>query len=176
LVDVTLTADSQLDIGALSRTIAQSVPGASLDDHRVWLARLIGLSRGIELLAVGIVALIGGVTSATVFYATRTGMSIHREVIQVLHVIGAPDGYIAGQFADRAFVLGFKGGFLGLALTVPVLAAISFGAHKLEGGFLADLSLPLVGWLSMLTLPFGSALLAMLTARAAAYGALAGML
>lgn len=175
LIDVTLKPEANLDIDALGVKIAKAVPGASLDDHRRWLDRLIGLSRSIEWLAVGIVTLIGFVTASTVYYATRTGMAIHREVVEVLHVIGAADAYIAGQFAHRAFVLGFKGGIMGLLLTFPILAFISFGAKRMEGGFLVDLSLPLIGLVAVLTLPIVAALLAMMTARVAAYGALARM-
>lgn len=175
LIDVTVKEDANLDVDALAQTISRTVPGASLDDHRRWLDRLIGLSRSIEWLAIGIVSLIGMVTIATVYYATRTGMAIHREVIGVLHVIGAPDAYIADQFAHRAFVLGLRGGVLGLMLTLPILGGIAFGAHKMQGGFLADLSLPLTGIVAVLILPVVAALLAMLTARMAAYGALARM-
>lgn len=165
LIDVSLKADSVVNLAALADKLSKAIPGASLDDHRVWLARLIGLSRSIEWLAMGMVVLIGGVTSATVFYATRTGLAVHHEVIEVLHLIGAPDSYIAGQFADRAFALGLKGGIAGLGLTLPIMAAIGFGTNRLQGGFLADLSLPLVGWVAVVVLPFGAALLAMLTAR-----------
>lgn len=176
LIDVTVKEDANLDVDALAQTISKMVPGASLDDHRRWLDRLIGLSRSIEWLAIGIVTLIGLVTTATVYYATRTGMAIHREVIEVLHVIGAPDAYIADQFAHRAFVLGLKGGLLGLMLTLPILGGIAFATHKMQGGFLADLSLPWTGIAAVLALPVVSALLAMLTSRMAAYGALARML
>jgi len=175
LIDVTVKPDADLDVDALAKKIAQAVPGASLDDHRRWLNRLISLSRSIEWLAIGIVSLIGAVTAATVYYATRTGMAIHREVVEVLHVIGAADAYIARQFAHRAFVLGLRGGLLGLALTLPILGAIAFGAHKMQGGFLADLSLPLIGVIAVLALPIAAAVLAMLTAKTAAYGALARM-
>ena len=174
LVDVSVR--EEVDVEALGRRIEAEVPGASLDDHRRWLTRLINLSRSIEWLAIGIVSLIGAVTAATVYYATRTGMAIHREVIEVLHLIGAPDAYIAEQFADRAFILGFKGGLLGLLLTLPILGGIAFGAHQLQGGFLADLTLPWYGFVAVALLPGVAAILAMLTARAAAYGALARML
>jgi cell division transport system permease protein len=175
LIDVSVRDEAGLDIEALARRIAREVPGASLDDHRRWLARLINLSRSVEWLAIGIVSLIGAVTAATVYYATRTGMAIHREVIEVLHLIGAPDAYIAEQFAHRAFILGLKGGLLGLALTLPILGGIAFGAHRLQGGFLADFSLPYYGVAAVALLPAIAAFLAMLTARAAAYGALARM-
>lgn len=176
LIDVSIKPDASLDLGALAKTLEQTVPGASLDDHRVWLARLIDLSRGIEWLAIGVVVLIGGVTSATVYFATRTGMAIHQDVIEVLHLIGAPDDYIARQFADRAFRLGLKGGVFGLAFTLPILIALAVSARRIEGGFLADLSLPLSGWLAVLAAPAVAALLAMLTARATVHRTLAQLL
>lgn len=176
LIDVTTRAEQPPDLVALAAKLSQSVEGASVDDHRVWLSRLIGLSRNIEWLAISIVMLIGGVTSATVFYATRTGMAIHQEVIEVLHLIGAPDDYIARQFADRAFVLALKGGIIGLALTVPILMVIGTTARRLEGGFLAELSLPILGWLSVLVLPVVAAILAMLTARMTVHRTLAHLL
>jgi cell division transport system permease protein len=176
LIDVTTQPDTPPDLVALAAKLSQTVSGASIDDHRVWLSRLIGLSRSIEWLAVAIALLIGGVTSATVFYATRTGMAIHQEVIEVLHLIGAPDDYIARQFADRAFVLGLKGGVIGLILTLPILAAIGFTARRMEGGFLAELSLPVTGWAFVLALPIIAALLAMVTARVTVHRTLANLL
>ncbi len=176
LIDVTVKPEARLDIEALGRKISEVVPGASLDDHRRWLARLLGLSRDIEGLAFATVTLIGLVTAATVHYATRTGMEIHREVIEVLHLIGAPDAYIANQFAHRAGVLGLKGGLLGLVLTLPVLIVIGVTAHRLEGGILTELSLPLAALPAVAALPVAAAALAMLTARAAAYGVLARLL
>ena len=58
LIDVTLKPDAEINIDGLAKTIAKVVPGASLDDHRRWLDRLISLSRSIEWLAVGVVTLI----------------------------------------------------------------------------------------------------------------------
>jgi cell division transport system permease protein len=173
LIDVTLKPDVRLDLNALARKLSDDVPGASIDDHRLWLARLIGLSRGVEALAVSVFLMIGVVTAATVYFATRSGMAVHRDVIEVMHLIGATDGYIAGQFAHRAFVLGLRGGLLGLLLTVPAMIGISFAAPQMQGGFLADLSLPVTGWVAVATLPALSSLLALLTARAAVYRTLA---
>ncbi|HSV29747.1 MAG TPA: FtsX-like permease family protein, partial [Candidatus Omnitrophota bacterium] len=175
LVDVTVDAEARIDLGALSDRLGKAVPGATLDDHRVWLSRLIGLSRTVEWMALGIVVLIGSVTAGTVVYATRTGMAVHHGVIEVLHLIGAHDDYIARQFADRAFTLGFAGGMLGLAMAVPALTAIGWAAKRLEGGFVPSLSLPLFGYVAIGLLPLAAALLAMLTARLTVHGTLARM-
>ena len=71
------------------------MPGATLDDHATWLASLIVLARGVQWLAFGIVVVIGAATVAIIIFATRAGLAAHREAIEVLHLIGARDGYIA---------------------------------------------------------------------------------
>ncbi|KAF0223225.1 MAG: cell division transport system permease [Rhodospirillaceae bacterium] len=175
LIDVIIDPDANLELLELADRLARSVPGATLDDHRIWLSRLINLSRTTEWVAIAILVLIGCVTSATVIYATRTSMAVHRSVIEVLHLIGAHDDYIARQFADRSFALGFSGGVIGLALAVPSLTAIGWAARRIEGGFLPSLSLPITGWVMIAMLPVIAAVLAMLTARLAVHGTLARM-
>ena len=175
LIDVSVNPDARVDLGGLAERLANAVPGASLDDHRVWLSRLINLSLTTQWVAIGIVVLIGFVTSATVVYATRTGMAVNKGVIEVLHLIGAHDDYIARQFADRAFSLGFSGGLIGVALAVPTLGIIGWAARRVEGGFLPSLSLPISGWVVIALLPLAAAALAMYTARLTVHGTLARM-
>lgn len=165
LLDVTLDRNAGLDLEALAKRVSNAVPGASLDDHRLWLSRLINLSQTIKWLATAIVVVIGGVTTATVVYATRSGMAVHYQVIEVMHLIGAHDDYIARQFADRAFSLGIKGGVTGLAAAIPALIAIHMTTRSMEGGFLPNLTLSFLGWLTIGLLPLAAAALAMLTAR-----------
>jgi len=170
LIDVSVDADAGVDLGDLSDRLAKAVPGASLDDHRMWLSRLINLSRTIQWLSTAIVLVIGVVTGATVVYATRTGMAIHREVIEVMHIVGARDDYIARQFAGRAFDLGLRGGFLGLGMAIPALIAIHGATRRMEGGFLPDLTLSFWGWVTILFLPLLAALTSMVTARVTVHG------
>ncbi len=165
LLDVTIDPRQRLDLDILGKRLSQTVTGATLDDHRIWLSRLVNLSRTIELLAGASVLLISLVTALTVVYATRTGMAVHGEVIEVLHLTGAQDDYIARQFAERVFGLGLVGGAIGIGAAVPALMSIAWMARNVEGGFLPDLSLPVGGWLAIAMLPAVVALLMMLTAR-----------
>jgi cell division transport system permease protein len=175
LIDVAIDPEARIDLGEVAETLSRVVPGASLDDHRVWLSRLISLSRTMQWLAVAMVILIGSVTSATVVYATRTGMAVHHGIIEVLHLIGAHDDYIARQFADRAFALGFAGGLIGLGMAVPALSAIGWAARRLEGGFLPALGLPVGGYVVIGLLPMAAAVLANMTARMTVHGTLTRM-
>ncbi len=175
LIDVTLDPDARPDLDALAQRLGERVPGASLDDHRIWLSRLIDLSRTVEWIALAVVALIGTVTALTVVYATRTGMAVHREVIEVLHLTGARDAYVARQFAEHTFMLCLRGGLLGVAMAVPVLVGVASTARGVRGGFLPDLSLPLTGWLAIALLPAAAAALAMITARVTVHRTIARM-
>ncbi|RAU22816.1 cell division protein [Paramagnetospirillum kuznetsovii] len=175
LIDVAVDPTARVDLAEVAERLAQAVPGASLDDHRVWLSRLINLSRTLQWLAVMVVALIGAVTAATVVYGTRTGMAVHHGIVEVLHLIGAHDDYIARQFADRAFALGISGGLMGLCMTLPALTAIGWASKRLEGGFLPSLSLPIMGYVTIGLLPLLAGGLAMLTARLTVHGTLSRM-
>lgn len=175
LIDVSIDMEKGVNISNLATRLKNDVAGASLDDHRAWLARLVQLSVSTQYLALGIVLLIGGVTTLTVIYATRTSMTVHKSVIEVLHQIGAHDDYIARQFAQRAFNQAFAGGLLGVGLAVPCLLGLGHVTDQMEGGFLPDLSLPVPGLVVIGLLPFASALLAMYTARIAVHGTLSRM-
>ncbi|MDP6176140.1 MAG: cell division protein, partial [Rhodospirillales bacterium] len=51
MVDVELKPAAKLDVEALSRRMEARVPGVSIDDHSIWLNRLVRLIRTIEGLA-----------------------------------------------------------------------------------------------------------------------------
>ena len=104
-------------------------------------------------------------TVGTVIFTTYTGLAIHREAIEVLHLIGARDTYIAKQFAFRAFALGFKGGVYGLIIGIPPLAGIGYLGKKMEDFLLPSIDLTLIQWGIVFSLPLCVGILAMLTAR-----------
>lgn len=55
LIDVRLAEGARPDLAALAKTLQDEVPGASLDDHQVWLAGIIDLAEGLSLLGVVVV-------------------------------------------------------------------------------------------------------------------------
>jgi cell division transport system permease protein len=175
LIDVELDGDAAVDVEALERRVAAAAPGASIDDHRVWLDRLVRLVRAVQVLALLAALLMAAATVGTVIFATRTGLAIHHDVIEVLHLIGARDDYVARQFATRALMLGLRGGLIGVALAVPTLLVVDGLAVRLEAGLLPDLSLAATDWLAIAILPAAAAAIAMVTARLTVTSTLAGL-
>ena len=165
LIDVETDPNIELDARVLQQKLARSIPGAQVDDHGVWLARLIQMVRTLEALSAGVLALILTAATGTVVFTTRTGLTVHAEAIEVLHLTGAHDSYIAKQFAARAWAMGLKGGLIGVALAVPTLLGLGLVADRLQAGMLPDMALPPLGWVSLLILPLAAGLVAGLTAR-----------
>jgi len=166
LIDIVLRPSAGPDTPtAIARALSAAVPGTSLDAHRLWLARLMDLGDALGLLALAVVAVVGGATVVTVIHATRAGLTAHRQVIEVLHLIGAQQDYIARQFARHALKQGLKGGFAGFMLAVPALAGVGWLAGRVEGGLIPRAALSPVDWGLMFLLPVVAAGLSMLTAR-----------
>jgi cell division transport system permease protein len=165
LITVRLERGADVDLQGLEDRLSARVPGAILDDHRQWIADLLEFSSTVQILAALIVLLVGAAAVASVIFVTRTGLAIHHRVIEVLHLIGAQDSYVARQFQNHALRLGLKGGFAGLALALLTILSIQ---HLISGGgagLLPEISLGPASWTLMALLPVLTAIVAMLTAR-----------
>jgi cell division transport system permease protein len=176
LIDVRTRPGARPDLDTLRVRLAAAAPGTVVDDHRAWLGRLLRLMRALEATALAVLALVLVVTVGTVIFTTRTGLSIHHEAIEVMHLIGAQDSYVARQFAGRALALGLKGGAIGLVLALPALAAIGALFGRESGGVLPEVTFSLLHWAAIAALPVAVALTAMATARITVQASLARIL
>lgn len=113
LVVVSLDPSVALDLAGLRTTLVEAVPGARVDDHRLWLARLAIMARTVVIVAAGVFALVLTAMILAVGFATRGTMAGNREIIEVLHLVGAADDYIARQFQHHFLRLGLRGGAIG---------------------------------------------------------------
>ena len=113
LVVVTIDEANPPDFARLSATIFEQVPHASLDDHRAWVDRLVGMARTTTAIGVTILALVLCALVLTVIFATRGAMAGNQHIIEVLHFVGAETGFIARQFQKRFLLIGLKGAGIG---------------------------------------------------------------
>ena len=72
-------------------------------------------------------------TTLCVAFATRGAMGANRPVIEVLHFVGAHDGFIAGEFQRHFLWLGLKGGVIGGAAAMLIFAVAGFAADWFRG-------------------------------------------
>lgn len=117
LITLKLSDSPSPDLKALRANLTEALPGvASLDDHALWLQRLSTMAHTFVGIGVGIVGLVLVATGLAVVFATRGAMAGNREVVEVLHFVGAGDDYIARAFQSRFFRLGLRGGAIGAGL------------------------------------------------------------
>jgi cell division transport system permease protein len=182
LIDVRMDTQSRRDRAALAERVAAIVPGARLADDRHWLDRLFATALAFELIAGAIVVMVGGAMILSIVFATRTSLAIHHGVVEVLHLIGARDGYIASQFQWQALRLALRGGGVGLVLAGLTLLALRQAAGTGAAvalsstvNALPNFALEPVQWLALLLLAPVAGLTALTTARLTVLRALALM-
>jgi cell division transport system permease protein len=91
LIVVHMQADHREDLEPLRAALAAGAPQASLDDHRLWLSRLDTMADAIVVFAGALFALMIVAMATAVGFATRGAMAGAREIVEVLHFVGAAD-------------------------------------------------------------------------------------
>lgn len=165
LIDVTLEPGRVVDLEDLGGRLQQPAPGALIEDHGLWRGQLVSLARSIAITTLTVVALIAVAAVLVVIFATRAALSTHRDVIEVLHLVGAHDDYVARQFQAHMVRKGLAGGIGGVMLAVATLHGFAYAAEGVDPALLPHLALDMRGWAVLAALPLVVALIARYTAR-----------
>ncbi len=168
VIEVRLAAGERAPDDGLAERLAAAVPGVLVESQGIWLDRLTTLARSLQACAAAALLLVAGVAAAVIAIATRAGLAARRDAIEIVHGLGATDGFIAGRFAGRATVLAATGACMGALLALPVLLGLAALAQPFldapsAGGWPA---LPLPLWLSLPVLPAVAAAIGWVTAQA----------
>lgn len=163
MIDVTVEPGAQIDIAALSARLGQVAPGAAVDDHAIWLRRLTEFAAVAQKLSFAVMVFILMSAVATVIFTTRTGLAIHSEIVEVLHLIGAQDSYVARQFQGHTFGLATFGAVIGFALAATVIWLAQTHGDRLSGGLLPEIVLGPEQWVLLASLPVAAILLVVVT-------------
>jgi cell division transport system permease protein len=149
LIVIKLAAGARPDFGTLRQVLAAQVPTASLDDHRRWIDRMRTVAGTAVAAGIAVLALVLVVTVLSVGFATRGAMATNRPIVEVLHYVGATDGFIAGQFQRHFLMLGFKGGAIGGGAAILLFAVVEAANSWLSGTAGGDVIAVLIGNLSV---------------------------
>ncbi|MFI5013997.1 MAG: cell division protein FtsX [Hyphomicrobiales bacterium] len=115
MITLTREPNARPDVADLSRRLALIGPSASLDDHRAFISRLSSMANALIAVAIGVVGLVLSASALAVGFATRSAVALNHEVVEVLHLVGADDDFVAREFQRRFLALGIEGGALGAA-------------------------------------------------------------
>jgi cell division transport system permease protein len=158
LIVVRIAPGAAPDLGQLRQTLAEQIPGVSLDDHRSFVDRMRAIAGAVIVLGIGLLLLVFCATVLSVVFATRAAIATNRPVIEVLHLIGAEDNFIARHFQRHFLRLGFKGGLIGGGIAIALFALAEFtsgwfigaAAGEQFSALFGTSSIGLPGYLAML--------------------------
>lgn len=143
LIAVTGDGDAEALGTRMSEALKDAGYEAAVDSHTEWagdVRRMLGISR---MVALFIVALLSATAIAVIAFATHAALLARRDIVDVLHIAGARDRFIAGLFERRFWLLGLRAGTVGALValaTVAILIALGrSGAER--SGLLPQLSL-----------------------------------
>lgn len=148
LVVLDLADPSRADLAGLKKRIGEEVRGATVDDHAVWAARLRTMAGTMVVVVFVVVALMLTAMVLSVVFATRAAMAGNRDVIEVLHFVGAEDRFIAAEFQRHFLALGLRGGLAGGVAAIVVFLAADF-LTRTRGDAFADQAQALFGGFSV---------------------------
>ncbi len=184
LIEVTIDRQNPPDLTGLAERLNAEVQGASLDTHQRWQDQLVRAAGTLRMIGYSVLILISTTTVAIIVFATRAAMYSNRQIVEVLHLVGARDNFIAVQVQRHFLRLGLKGGLIG-----AVVGAISFTAvNMLATGGASGLAqnidaiasgtynFSIANYLLLLLIPLVATLISLITARLAIMRILNGVL
>jgi cell division transport system permease protein len=174
LIAVEIDRSNPPDIKTISEALTQNFEGVTLDDHRRWQAEIRTLTRSAALGGLAVLALVAAATIAVIVSATRSAMASNREIIEVLHYVGANERFISREFERHFLGLGVRAGLVGAIAAAITFLLLPVVTHTLGGGSLTatemsrlvgsgELDFP--GYLLCVLVVFVVASLCMLTSR-----------
>lgn len=174
LIAVELDRNAPPEFDELRAALTRQFPEASFDDHRQWQNQIRTVTRSFALGGVAILLLVGAATTAIIVSATRSAMASNREIVEVLHFVGATDRFIAREFEKHFLTLGIRAGLVGAGSAMAVFFLMPSMMQLLGGGSvtLAELKrlvgtgvLDALGYLLLAMVVVVIAALCMLTSR-----------
>lgn len=113
LVVIKLDGAPGSTLAALRERVSQINTSAVLDDHRGWVQRLERMAGALVVVALIILGLVLTAMGLAIAFATRGAMAGSREIVSVLHFVGASDRFIAREFQRHFLRLGLRGAAVG---------------------------------------------------------------
>lgn len=166
---IAASADPTVDnIGArLSAFLRTKGLDATVDDHVQWTQDVRDATQTARLIAMGAVALLIATAIAVIAFATHAALLARKDIVNVLHLCGARDGFIAGLFERRFLGLGLQAGAVGSILAFAATAFMLFVAKQSDTSMwlLPKMSLSLVDGLILGLTPLVAGAAAMIAAR-----------
>ena len=163
LLDVKIMNAKQFDYKELAVRMSEVSAQASINDHNLWLSRLLKFINSLKMLAVTVLLMVAGACMAALIYAVKTGFNFHRDIISILHIMGATDEYVAMNYVKQISQMSFAAGIIGTVLAIPAILIVGDMAKGIEAGIFNSVTFSVENWLVILLLPVLSVIMTAIT-------------
>lgn len=164
LLDVKITPNKDFDYKELTIRLSEVSPQASINDHNLWLSRLLKFINSLKMLALTVLILVATASITAIIYAAQTSLNIHKEIIKILHIMGATDKYIAINYVKQITQSSIIAGIIGTFIAIPAIIVIGNMAKAIEAGIFNSVTFGIEDWLIIFMLPIATAVLVASTA------------
>lgn len=174
LIAVEVDRDNPPDMKALGSRLSRQFEKVILDDHRHWQAQIRTVTRSVALGGIVLLFLVAVATISIVLSAARAAMAANKDIVEVLHFVGAKKSFITNEFQRHFLRTGIRSGVMGalaatLAFwTMPVLMRFMGGqsitAAELKR-FIGNATLDTQGHLTLVAVVVGVSAICMYTSR-----------
>lgn len=137
LIAVEIDRSNPPDMAAMRQSLETNFENVTLDDHRRWQSELKTVTRSLALGGIAVLMLVAAATMATIVSATRSAMASNREIVEVLHFVGAGERFIAHEFEKHFLSVGVRAGLVGALAATLVFILLPPFMRLLGGGSLA---------------------------------------
>jgi cell division transport system permease protein len=167
LVAVELNKTAPASAQDLDRALKAQGIDATVDDHSVWITDIVRAGGWARLAALGMFLLTAAAAGAMIAFAAGAALAARHEIVQVLHISGAEDRFIAGLVQRRFAMLA-----AGAGLFAAAAAAMIGAAARILGGDNGLTPVLPIAWTDLLVLPICPLAAALVAATAARLAAL----
>lgn len=173
LVDVELRPGGDLD--SLRTRLEAEFPGAVLDDHRQWRDQMHAIAASARLISWSLVAMISLAAVAVIIFATRASLESQNELVALMHLIGAHNSFVAGEFQKYFLGIGVTGVLIGVVPVILTIAAVVYLTGNDPAPWMGRISLGAMDYIIAALPPLAAVLITMFTARITVMRSLAVM-
>ncbi len=164
IIDVRTDPSKPVNFQRLETRLKTASPGAVIDDHSTWLTALSDFTHVAYAVVFSVILLVLFSAVMTVIFMTRTSLAIHGTVVELLHIMGARDSWIARHFQVYAARLVGIGSLAGSAAGVVVVLGLQRHLTGLDEELIPITLLNPAQWVLLGLLPVVSTLLAAVVA------------
>ena len=164
IITVEISDIIPLNIKALTDEIKNYSHLITIETYETWMSEFTKTLSALQTLLGLIIILILTTTGITICYATKSGLTTNKNVIEVMHMVGAQNSYISKHFSNQMMQLSITGGIIGYIISCISIMIIKHFAQNIDGGIISNFNFSTELYWYILLIPITAGIISKLTA------------